>query len=75
MKVNMNSILLVIVIALLVFLIMRPHPRTLTGRFQPIADSNGFLALDTETGKVCGNEPGVRRGIRPVASCTDLAKE
>ncbi len=69
MNERLNTVLLLVVIVLLVFLIVRPQDGV--GRFQPFGQSNA--ALDTKTGQAC--RPVKELGNRAFPACMDLATQ
>ena len=66
MKGRLNTVLLLVVIVLLVFLIVQPQDGV--GRFQPFGESG--VVLDTQTGQACN--PFKARGNPAIPLCTDL---
>ena len=70
MKERLNTVLLLVVIVLLVFLIVRPKDEV--GRFQVFAKGTS-LALDTKTGQACATVGGL--DTSPIPFCPDLATQ
>ena len=68
MNEKLNTVLLLIVIVLLVFLIVRPQDGV--GRFQPLAKGT---VLDTKTGQVC--VPLKELATSEIPFCTNLATQ
>ncbi len=69
MNEKLNTVLLLVVIVLLVFLIVRPQDGV--GRFQPFGQS--VAALDTKTGQGC--RVVKERGNPDIPVCEDLATQ
>ena len=68
MNERLNTMLLLVVIVLLIFLIVRPQDGV--GRFQPFGKS---AVLDTKTGQAC--RPVKELGNRAFPACIDLAAQ
>lgn len=69
MNERLNTVLLLVVIVLLVFLFVRLQDGV--GRFQPFGESR--VALDTKTGQAC--RAIKERGNRAIPACIDLATQ
>jgi len=72
MNEKLNTVLLLIVIVMLVFLIVRPQDEV--GRFQSSGTSSG-AALDTKTGQLCYTVAVEGEVTSEIPLCKDLATQ
>ncbi len=73
MNEKVNTALLLVVIALLVFLVVQSQGNG-QGRFLPLEGVASYYALDTQTGKACGTGLSVRLPSG-LYWCKDLATQ